>query len=294
MNYLFPLMAAIIWGGNTVVTKLCAASLSPVEISFYRWLLAAIILTPFSLQGVRRNAGLTRGVWAKLVMLGLLGGVVYQSIAYYAAHYTSATNMGVIQTLIPLVALILAMVFLRHKASPGAMLGLGVSIAGVIIVVSKGRPGVLVEQGLNTGDALMLIGVLSFALYSMLLNKWRLPIPLVQSAYIQAIVATVAFLPAYLAGSSHHLTPMDGFYISFAAIGASIMAPLLWMTGVSRLGAARVSLFFNFVPVVTTLLAAVFLSEKLSPAVIVGSALAIFGVVIAEARKARSPVSATP
>jgi drug/metabolite transporter (DMT)-like permease len=287
MNYLFPLLAAVIWDGNTVVTKLCAESLSPVEISFYRWLMAAVILTPFSFNAVRRNPALTRAVLAKLVVLGLLGGVVYQSIAYYAAHYTSATNMGIIQTLIPLVALILAMLFLRHRARPAAIIGLAVSIVGVVIVVSKGSPALLVRQGLNTGDALMLAGVLSFALYSLLLNKWSLPVPLVQSAYIQALVAAVAFLPAYLAGASHHLTPIDGFYVSFAAIGASILAPLLWMTGVSRLGSARVSLFFNFVPVVTTLLATVFLSEKLSPPVMAGSALAILGVVIAELRVQR-------
>ena len=293
MNFLFPLLAAIIWGGNTIITKLCAESLSPVEISFYRWLLAVIVLTPFALKGVVHNPQVTRRVAGKLVVLGLLGGVIFQSIAYYAAHFTTATNMGIMQALVPLFALILAMLLLRHRPGAAALLGLAISIAGVTVVVSKGDVGALARQGLNQGDALMLIGVLSFSLYSLLLNKWQLPIPLIQSAYIQALVATLALLPLYLLGARHQLTAIDGFYIAFAGIGASIMAPLLWMTGIARLGAARVSLFFNLVPVVTALLATVFLGELLTASVLLGGLLAIAGVVLAEVRKTpAAPVKA--
>ncbi len=288
MNFLFPLLAAIIWGGNTIITKLCAESLSPIEISFYRWTLAVIVLTPFALRDVLKNMQLTKGVVGKLIVLGMLGGVIFQTIAYYAAHFTSATNMGIIQALVPLVALILAMLLLRHKTNAAALLGLTISIFGVIVVVSKGDLGLLIQQGLNKGDGLMLIGVLAFSLYSLLLNKWKLTVPLIQSAYIQAIVATVALLPLYAFGAHHELTAMDGFYITFAGLGASIMAPLLWMTGVARLGAARVSLFFNLVPVVTALLATVFLTESITSSVLLGGALAILGVVLAEVRKLKT------
>lgn len=285
MNFLFPLLAAIIWGGNTIITKLCAESLSPIEISFYRWVLAVIVLTPFALKGALQNKELSKGVIGKLIVLGMLGGVIFQSIAYHAAHFTSATNMGIIQALVPLVALILAMVLLRHKTNAIALLGLAISIAGVIVVVSKGDISALAHQGLNKGDGLMLIGVLSFSLYSLLLNKWQLTVPLIQSAYIQAIVAAVALLPLYAFGMRHQLTAVDGFYITFAGIGASIMAPLLWMNGIARLGAARVSLFFNLVPVVTALLATVFLTERITSSVLLGGALVIAGVVLAEVRK---------
>ena len=288
MNFLFPLLAAIIWGGNTIITKLCAESLSPIEISFYRWTLAVIVLTPFALRDVLKNMQLTKGVVGKLIVLGMLGGVIFQTIAYYAAHFTSATNMGIIQALVPLVALILAMLLLRHKTNAAALLGLTISIFGVIVVVSKGDLGLLIQQGLNKGDGLMLIGVLAFSLYSLLLNKWKLTVPLIQSAYIQAIVATVALLPLYAFGAHHELTAMDGFYITFAGLGASIMAPLLWMTGVARLGAARVSLFFNLVPVVTALLATVFLTESITSSALLGGALAIVGVVLAEVRKLKT------
>jgi len=288
MNFLFPLLAAIIWGGNTIITKLCAESLAPIEISFYRWTLAVIVLTPFALRDVLKNRHLTKGIVGKLIVLGMLGGVIFQTIAYYAAHFTSATNMGIIQALVPLVALILAMLLLRHKTNPVALLGLAISIAGVIVVVSKGDLGLLLQQGLNKGDGLMLISVLAFSLYSLLLNKWKLIVPLVQSAYIQAIVATVALLPLYAFGVRHELTAMDGFYITFAGLGASIVAPLLWMTGIARLGAARVSLFFNLVPVVTALLATVFLTESITSSVLWGGALAIAGVVLAEARKVKA------
>ncbi|WP_414448170.1 DMT family transporter [Burkholderia sp. 22PA0099] len=285
MNYLFPLLAAVLWGGNTVVTKFCAASLSPFEISFYRWLLAAVALTPFVLPGVLGNWRTIRPALGKVVVLGLLGGVVYQAIAYIAAHYTSATNMGIIQALVPLIGLVLAMALLRHKTDAAALCGLAVSIVGVLLVVTKGSPGMLLRQGINRGDALMLVGVCGFALYGTLLHKWKLNVPAMQSVYLQAVVSTVVFVPLFVAGPKHDVTGMDGFYIAYAGLGASIAAPLLWMLGTSRLGAARVSLFFNLVPIVTALLAAVFLGEAITWSVAIGGALAIAGVVMAELTK---------
>ena len=55
MNYLFPLTAILIWAGNTVVTKMSAGAIHPAEIGFYRWLLAALLFTPFLLPAVWRN-----------------------------------------------------------------------------------------------------------------------------------------------------------------------------------------------------------------------------------------------
>lgn len=55
MSILFPLLALLIWSISAIVNKLAVTTIDPAAISFYRWLLALIILTPIVLPGVIGN-----------------------------------------------------------------------------------------------------------------------------------------------------------------------------------------------------------------------------------------------
>lgn len=119
MQYLFPLLAVFIWAGNTVVNKLAVGIIQPAEIGFFRWLLVGLALTPFMLGPVLRSRRYILANLGKFVVLGLLGMAVYQSLAYYAAALTSATNMGIILSLMPLMSLGLASSILAHRLNAG-------------------------------------------------------------------------------------------------------------------------------------------------------------------------------
>lgn len=64
MNSLFPMLAVLIWSANTVVSKAAAQALDPAAISFYRWLVAAVILTPLCLRPLLRQWRAIRPGWA--------------------------------------------------------------------------------------------------------------------------------------------------------------------------------------------------------------------------------------
>ncbi|WP_210014387.1 DMT family transporter [Pseudomonas palmensis] len=288
MNYFYPVIAAFLWGSNTIITKLCANVLSPVEIGFYRWLVAALILTPVVIKSIIIDYHVLKSCLPKLCVLGFLGGVVFQCLAYYAAHYTTATNMGIIQSLMPIMALILSVAFLNSAVSVGGILGVVVSAVGVVVVVSRGDFIVFVEHGINRGDLLMLVATLAFSFYGFYVHKWRLNVPLLQSVYIQAVVATIVLLPLFVVTPKNQISAESSFYIAFAGVAASIFAPLLWMHGISKIGAARASLFFNLVPVTTALLAVALLDEKMTVSVLVGGGLSILGVLIAEVFRPKS------
>ncbi len=189
MQYLFPLLAVFIWAGNTVVNKLAVGIIQPAEIGFFRWLLVGLALTPFMLGPVLRNRRYILANLGKFVVLGLLGMAVYQSLAYYAAALTSATNMGIILSLMPLMSLGLASSILAHRLNAGALLGALVSLAGVVLVISQGHLGALLEHGVNLGDAMMIVATLAYAVYSVLLKKWSLKLPAMQLLYLQVLVA---------------------------------------------------------------------------------------------------------
>lgn len=112
-NFLFPLFAVLLWSINAVVSKAAANVIDPAAISFYRWLLAFLLLTPFMIKGIAKNRAVVMQYGWKLFILGALGMVLYQSLAYYAAHTVSATFMGVLNSVIPLLTVILSIFVLR-------------------------------------------------------------------------------------------------------------------------------------------------------------------------------------
>src|SRR5690606_25831544 len=172
---MFPLMAVLIWATNTVVSKAAADVLDPAAISFYRWVIAALALTPFCLPQLWRRRHETRPWLGKLLVLAALGMVLYQCLAYYAAHTTSATNMGVIGSLIPLLTLLQSALFFGQRPGKQALLGMSISLFGVFWLLSQGQPLALLHDGITPGDGLMLLDSASYALYGLLIRRWQLP-----------------------------------------------------------------------------------------------------------------------
>lgn len=282
MQYLFPVLAILIWAGNTVVNKLAVGVIFPAEIGFYRWVLAGILFTPFVLRPVIANWLMIKPDRWKIVALGVLGMAVYQSLAYFAATMTTATNMGIILSLMPMMSLALSIVSLGHRLTAGALVGAMLSFSGVVVVVSAGSLSALIEQGLNVGDAMMLVATVAYAVYSVLLKKWQLRLPPLQLLYLQVLVACVVLLPLFIFSPKAGLSVNNVPLILYACIPTSMLAPLMWMHSISRLGPSRTTLFFNLLPIVTALIAAAVLGERLAIYHLVGGALTLGGVVLAE------------
>ena len=282
MQYLYPLLAILIWAGNTVVNKLAVGVIFPAEIGFYRWVLAGILFTPFMLKPVLANWTTIKPNLGKVFILGVLGMAVYQSLAYFAATLTSATNMGIILSLMPMMALTLSITSLGNRLTAGALVGAVLSFGGVLVVISAGNLSTLIEQGVNMGDAMMLIATLAYANYSTLLKKWQLRMPPLQLLYLQVLVAIIVLLPLFVLSPKTGLSPSNIPLILYACIPTSMLAPLMWMHAISRLGPSRTTLFFNLLPIVTALIAAAVLGERLALYHLLGGALTLGGVVLAE------------
>lgn len=286
-QYAFPLLAVAIWSGNTVVSKMAAGTIAPAEISFYRWLLAALLFTPLALRPVLRNWGAIRPQLGRIAVLGLLGMVIYQSLAYYAAYLTTATHMGIIGSLTPMMVLALSILLLGQRLTAGAVAGSLVSIMGVAVVVSSGDLGTLLKSGANMGDGLMLLAMLAYAVYVILLKRWGMKeVPALQLLYLQIVFAVIALLPLYLLTPKMGLSAANLPLIGFAGLGASMLAPLVWMHTVAHIGPSRASMFFNLIPLFTAVIAAVVIGESLAAYHAVGGVLTVAGVLLAELWKA--------
>lgn len=282
MNFLFPLFAVLIWSINAVVSKMSATAIDPAAISFYRWLLALLVLAPFALPGVWRHRQQVKQNGWKLLVLGLLGMVLYQSLAYYAAHSVSALFMGILNALIPLLTVLLSLLLLRLAPTVGILLGSLLSFCGLVWLVSQGNPAQLLSHGLGKGELMMFAASGSYALYGVLTKRWALPLPNWQSLWVQIFFGVLLLTPGFLMAPDVSLNAHNIPLVLFAGIPASIIAPFLWIQGVARLGASTTSIFMNLVPIFTAIIAVLFLHEQLHAYHYIGGGITIAGVALAQ------------
>ncbi|MGF1701716.1 DMT family transporter [Photobacterium makurazakiensis] len=281
-GFVFPISAVAIWAANAVVSKMATTAIEPGAIAFYRWFFALLILTPFCVSTIWQQRKKIQQHLTKLTILASLGMVLNQSLAYYAAYTTSATNIAIFLSLMPLFGLFLAVPILGNKLRPQALIGAIVSFSGLVYMLSEGHPAQLLNQGLKQGDLLMFASSLSYALYSVLLNRWKLPLTPWCAVYCQVFIGAVLQLPLLLSSDKIAISSSALPMIGFAACAASIVAPWCWLKGVERIGAARSTLFMNLVPVFTASISIVVLGVHPSQYHLIGGGLVLVGLTLAQ------------
>ena len=275
---LYPLLAVLIWTGNTLVTKMASTVIEPAAITFYRWSLAGLVLTPFLLRSVWQQRAVLLAHGHKLAFLGLLGMGMYQGLAYEAAKTTSAIHMGVIVALMPLISALLASFFAGEAPTASRLGGAGLSLAGLLFLSTHGHPTALLTGEAHGGDVLMLLAVASNALYGVLLKRWAVPLSTWQQLYVQIGFGVVLLMPFWWLAPASPVNAQNIQLILYAGIPASIGAPFFWMNGIKRIGPVRASLFMNLLPIFVAAAAAAFLGEPLHGYHAIGGLIALVGV----------------
>jgi drug/metabolite transporter (DMT)-like permease len=282
--YLYPFFAIVLWAGNVIVSRLSAHTIGPEAITFYRLLLAVALMSAFVARPAWRNRAVIWSHLGQFAILGFLAMCLFQSLSYLAAESTTATNMAVFTALTPLLTMALSALMLGETPTTGTIGGGVLSLVGLIYLVSGGDPISLTRNGVHLGDPLMFIAALVYALYGVLLKRWSIPVVGWQSTYMQALFALMIMFPAFLATPAHlrALNAETLPLIAYAGGLASVVLPFLWVRGVDILGPNRCALFMNLLPVLTAAGAIVLLGEPVRPYHVIGGAMALAGVAVAE------------
>lgn len=282
--WLFPLTAIGLWAGNVIVSKLASGVIASPAITFYRLVVAILVMSCFLAIPVWKNRHAITLILGKLFFLGFLSMAGYQCLSYWAADTSTATNMAIITTLTPLMTMLVSALVLRARPDAMMLAGAGIAFIGTSYLISEGHPGKLLTGQWHGGDLLMLAAITGYALYSVLLKRWKLPIPAWHSTYVQAISALVCMIPAMLfvpegqARISQDSLPL----ILYAGILASVVLPYCWIKGIEHLDPTRCSMVMNLLPVFTAGLAVLILHEHLGSHHLIGGAIALAGVVLSQ------------
>ncbi|HAV1549356.1 TPA: DMT family transporter [Vibrio parahaemolyticus] len=282
MVYLLPFFTVMIWGGNSIVNKMAASTIEPSAMSFYRWFVAMVLLTPFCLPAVIKQRHVIRPYLTKLAFLALLGMVLNQSLGYYAGLTTTASNMALITSLVPLISVFLSVPLLGKSVSMLSIVGGAISLGSLAFMLGHGDVTYFLHQDMTQGDSLMLLAALVYAAYCVLLKRWKMPFNSLTLVYMQGFFSVIMLTPLWL--SSEQLLPSQEALplIAYAGIAASIFAPLMWVKAIDLIGADSSAMFMNLMPVVSVALASTLLGEEIHVYHIIGGLMVISGVILSQ------------
>lgn len=282
--YALPMIAVLIWSLNITVTRYVAEFISPISISFYRWLIAFVLMSPFVLLSVwKYRTEIRQHAW-QFALLGACGMVFYQGLAYSAAHYTTATNMGIINAFTPIFTIFISIFILKEMPTRYAVIGGILSFLGLLYVMSQGNLQSLVHLAGHWGDLLMILAVFLYAFYGVFLKKWQIQMPLLTSLYVQIAFALLFHLPFVFVLGLDAINSQNVGSVLYAGVFPSIVAPLVWMMAVQYIGPNRTSIFMNVMPIGTALIAYFWLNEAWTIYHTIGGVIILLGIALAQKR----------
>ncbi len=282
LPYLLLAIATLTWAGNFIVGRYIHDQIPPVSLSLWRWLLAFALLLPFTLPALMRQRHVILEHWRLLAALGASGIAVFHVLVYLALRHTEAINSALFMSTTPVVIIGFSWLLFRERVTRLQALGIAASLAGALILITRGDPGLLLSLQFNRGDLYMLIAVPNWALYSVLLR--RLPPGLHPLALVTTVAAfgLVFLAPAYaweLARGGHFaLNAATIGSVLYIGVFASVIAYLCWNRGVATVGANRAGLFMHLIPLYSAILAVALLGESVQSFHLMGAAFIFTGI----------------
>ncbi|WP_100407388.1 DMT family transporter [Bacillus solitudinis] len=279
--YILLTLTMVFFSGNILIGK-TIEDLPPATITFFRCLIAFLILFPISLKELTKNQTLWVKEWKPILFLSLTGIVLFNLFLYSGLQYTTATNVAVLETTTPIFSILLGALVLKERLKLVQYLGIFLSIIGALWVITKGTWSSFSFTQFNLGDFLVMIAIIAWAVYSLLIKQHSHKFPLYGSLTIMLFVALVVLFPfvalEWNDGIFNNLNMKLIGGLLYLGIFPSVVALVFWNKGVAAIGPSRASIFLNFIPVFTIFGAVLFLNETVSFIQLLGGVLVIFGV----------------
>jgi drug/metabolite transporter (DMT)-like permease len=258
------------------------SSIPPISLAFWRWALALVILIPFAIPHLRTQWPLLKKNWRLLSVYGVLGVTCFNTFVYIGLHSTTATNALLLNSVIPILIVLLSYLLADTNVTPRQAIGIAISLTGVLTIVCRADPDVILTLQINRGDTWILLAAISWALHTVLLRQR--PATLHPLSFLTSIMA-IGLIPlsALYAwelsqGAVFALNAANIASILYAALFPSVLAFIFWNQSVREVGPNKAGLFLYLMPVFGAILSAVFLGESIRVFHLIGMALIFTGI----------------
>ncbi|WP_221567928.1 DMT family transporter [Alkalihalobacillus sp. TS-13] len=287
LPYLLLVIATFFWGTNFVISRLLVNEIPPLQLSFIRWSIAFLVFFPFIIRDLKQNRTIIRKNWKVLLTMALTGVAGFNTLLYIAVQYTTSINASLVNSLAPLLMVLLSVIFLKENLFKIQYIGVILSFVGVFTVITDGHLETLLALKVNPGDLLVFAAVILFSIYSVLMKKFGVDLPKKTTFIVTIFIAVISLIPFALWESSYRAIslvelPFQAILaVIYLGIFPSIVSFICWNEGVMKVGPAKASNYLHLIVVFTTILAVAFAGERLVVAQVFGGLFILTGVILA-------------
>ena len=281
--YIMLICATLFWAGNFIVGKFAFFSnIPPMSLVFFRWLLVWLILIPFTYKEILKFKNVILSNLPLLFFLALTSVGLFNSFTYLSLVHTQVINASLFNTAIPAIIILLCFIFKIEKTNKFQILGLFISVLGILSIITKLNLDILLALNFNKGDLIMIGGVISWGLYSSFLKRKKFILPLLTLVHVLCTFGLIFIIPQFIYEFSQGQFikfDLNLFYILiFLALFPSIGSYYCWAGAVSIIGANRAGIFLSLIPLFSTTMAILFYNEKFQFFHLIGAILIILGL----------------
>jgi drug/metabolite transporter (DMT)-like permease len=284
---------ALMWGLSWPAGRALALAMPPLSSSAWRFTIAALILLAWwrwlPAHQARAAVRLSAQQWAGLVIGGIVGVAGYAFFFMIALRHVEASRAAVVVTTNPVFTTLLAAWLFKERFNTRIAVGLVLALVGAATVLTQGAPWRLFSGSVGVGEWLLLGCIATWVGYTLIARALLGGIDSLAATAITSAVGTMLLWAAALAlegpavawGSLISLTSAGWASLLFLAVGSTVLAYAWYFRGVAELGAGTAASYISLVPVFGVASAVLLLGEPMTPSLLIGGALALAGVAIA-------------
>jgi drug/metabolite transporter (DMT)-like permease len=252
------------------------------------------IMLPFAWPAIRASRPAIRRNWKTIAWLGFWGTGLHNVFAYAGLQYTTAINGVILNSSVPVMIIVLGWLIYRDTITRMQALGVAISLAGVMAILTRGDIGVITNLRLNKGDIIVVVGMIFWAAYTIFLRHKPVDVPGLALLVCCAGVGVVLLTPLVVAemafmGGHVEVTPATIAAMVYVGVFPSFVGYVFWNRAVAEVGSNVAGIFMHLMPVFGSLLAWLFLGEHIRLFHIVGIGLILFGITLTSRGKRVEP-----
>lgn len=286
LPYLLLVFATFFWGTNFVFSKMIVEAVPPFQLSVMRWVTASIVFLPFVYKELKQNFGVMKENWKALLLLAITGIAGFNTLLYIAIQYTNSISASLVNSMAPLLIVLLSVLFLKEKLLPLQYIGVIISFVGVFVIITGGSIETLLTLTFNLGDVIVVAAVISWSIYSVLMKRYGIHLPKRSTFIITMYIGILVLIPFALYERTYNPVIFSSLStemilgVIYLGIFPSIISFLCWNEGVMQVGPGKASNYLHLIVLFTTILAILFGGETLTLIQVVGGAFILSGVII--------------
>ena len=291
--YVKLMLTAVFWGGTFVAGRFLAGEVEPFAAAFLRFAMASVCLVALNMaRGGSARRLTARQRWG-VVLLGATGVFAYNAFFFRGLALIDAGRASLIIACNPVLITVISARIFGERLGPVRLAGTLLSVAGALVVITRGDPGQILSGGIGWGEVMIFGCVVSWVAYSLIGKVVLQGIGPLTAVTCAALVGTALLLPAALAegmaADCGNYGLADWGCLAYLGVFGTVLGFVWYYQGIAAIGPGRASLFINFVPVSAILSAWLILDEPVTLSLLTGALMVSVGVYLTN----RAPILAS-